>query len=159
MMSGMGVLHEYFSAPSDEAAAATINRTGGPGAPSDDTPPLPQVDTMPTIGIDPIVMLGQLEALLTDTEFAEVLSRGRKPLAIVNNGERIVVALSDELQAALADADDERLASMSVPWSQIEEFWPPRPDPAELVSWIEELAALARRARGRSERLYCWICV
>jgi hypothetical protein len=158
MMSSMGVLYDYFSAPSDEAASATINRIGGPGRLSDDTPPLPPFDTMPTRGIDPIVLLGQLEALLTDRDFAEVLSRRCTPLATVDDGAKMVMALSEELQTALADADDERIAAVSGQWSQFADFWE-RPDPAELASWVSELAALARRALDRSERLYCWICV
>lgn len=32
-VSSMGVLYDYFSAPDDAAAAAVIDRVGGPGAP------------------------------------------------------------------------------------------------------------------------------
>jgi hypothetical protein len=151
----MGVLYDYFSAPSDEAAATALNRIGGPGQPSEDTPPLPAFDTFQTKGIDPNVVLHKLEALLTGREYQDV-ARGRM-VAISDSGEQIVHALTDSTSAALADADAERLASVAVPWSQIEEFWG-KGDPAELASWLGELAALARRARERSERLYCWIC-
>jgi hypothetical protein len=63
--SDVGVLYEYFSASSDEVAATAINRIGGPGAPSKDTPPLPAFDTFQTKFIDPFVTLGNLEARLT----------------------------------------------------------------------------------------------
>jgi hypothetical protein len=96
-------------------------------------------------------MLGQLEALLTG------LTHGKME-AVEDDGGRVVEALTDPISAALADADDERLASVAVPWSQIEEFWGDG-DPKALASWLSELAALSRRARERSERLYCWICI
>ena len=68
----MGVLFDYFSAPSDEIAATAINRTGGPSRPSEDTPPLPPFDTLETKGIDPSVVLWQLEALVTGRDYAEI---------------------------------------------------------------------------------------
>jgi hypothetical protein len=152
----MGVLYDYFSAPSDEAAAATIDRVGGPGAPSDDRPPLPPFDTIPTRGIDPLTDLRLLEALLTG-RVPEESSRTREPL-VDSDGHAWVVALSDELQAALAGADGERLGAVAGQWLQIDDLFR-HPDPAELASWLGELAALARRSLGRSERLYCWISV
>jgi hypothetical protein len=66
-----------------------------------------------------------------------------------------VLTLTDELQSAMADADDERLAAMAVPWSQIEEFQGATPD--GLAPWLSEFAKLARRARDKGERLYCWV--
>jgi hypothetical protein len=157
---GMGVLYDYFSAPSDEIAATTIGRIGGPGAPSEDTPPLPAFDTFQAKGIDPVVMLGKLEALLTGRDYEEIVHgpRAHKALAIENDGEQLVLTLTDELQTALADADDKRLAAVAVPWSQIEEFWT-HPDPEQLAPWLGEFSELARRARNRGERLYCWVCV
>jgi hypothetical protein len=141
----MGVLFDYFSAPSDEEAATVINR--GPSS---------VFDTFQTKGIDPIVMLGRLEALLTGREYLDV-THG-KTVAVEDDGERVVKALTDSISAALADADNDRLAAVAVPWSRIEEFWG-HGDPKALASWLSELAALSRRARERSERLYCWICV
>jgi hypothetical protein len=156
----MGVLFDYFSAPSDEAAAMTINRIGGPGFPSEDTPPLPAFDTFQAKGVDPVVMLGQLEGLLTGRDYGEIVKgpRAGKALAIEDGGERVVLTLTNELQTALADADDKRLAAVAVPWSQIEEFWG-EADPEDIASWLGELAELARRARDRGEQLYCWVCV
>jgi hypothetical protein len=149
----MGVLFDYFSAPSDEAAATVINR--GPSVSSKDTPSLPAFDTLQTTGIEPVVMLGKLEALLTGREYRDV--RHGRAVSVEDDGERAVMALTDSISAALADTDDERLVAVAVPWSKIEEFR--GADPKELASWLSELAALSRRARARSERLYCWMCV
>jgi hypothetical protein len=102
----MGVLFDYFSASSDEAAATAINRLGGPSMPSGDTPPLPAFDTLQTKGIDPVIMLGELEELLTGQAYAEIAEgpRAGKALAIEDGGERLVVTLTSELHTALADA-------------------------------------------------------
>jgi hypothetical protein len=134
----VGVLYDYFSASSDEVAAAAINRIGGPSAPSKDTPPLPAFDTFLTKVIDPFVTLGNLEARLTGRDDEEINQgpRAGKPLAVEDDGALMVVTLTDELQTALADADPEGLGP-----------------------WLSELAKLARRARNRGERLYCWVCI
>jgi hypothetical protein len=68
------------------------------------------------------------------------------------------MTLTDELRAALADAGDEQLASVAVPWSQTEEFRG-QGDPQVLTRLLHELAELARRARSRNEHMYCWACV
>jgi hypothetical protein len=104
-------------------------------------------------------MLGMLEALLTGRDYEEIFRgpRAHKALAIEDEGEQVVTTLTDELQAALADADDEQLAAVVVPWSQIEEFR--GADSGSLARWLGDFADLARRARDRSERLYCWVCV
>jgi hypothetical protein len=133
-----------------------MNRIGGPSMESADTPSLPAFDTLQTKGTDPDVMLGQLEALLTGREYRDVTLS--EPVAIEDDDERVIVALTQSIAGALADANDEQLASVAVPWSQTEEFWG-HGDPEALASWLGELAGLSRRARERSERLYCWICV
>lgn len=98
----MGVMYDYFSAPSDEAAASTIDRVGGPGsqavlAPAAPVPPparrglfgrrrpdsLPRpqfgtdeslvvFDTLSVKGIDPVVQMGTLEEVLTGRPYDDV---------------------------------------------------------------------------------------
>lgn len=65
-----------------------------------------------------------------------------------------IVTLPDELRDALADAPRERLAEISVPWSQAEEFYG-YADPGYLADFLNELAALAGRARSHDHGLYC----
>jgi hypothetical protein len=69
-----------------------------------------------------------------------------------------VLALTDGLVHALAQADGERLASVAVPWSQTEEFWGAG-DPGALTGLLQELSGLARQAQARGEAVYCWVCV
>lgn len=155
MLARMGVLSDYFAASSDEVAAAAIDLPGGPAA-----DPGGSSGTVSGNGIDPVVQMGTLEALLTGRDYGEI-AQGHVPHAIVasrDGSQRLVVTLTGELQAALSQADDARLAAVAVPWSQTEEFWD-QGDPAVLASWLGELAALAQRATTGGERLYCWTCV
>ena len=76
----MGVLCDYFTAPCDEIAAATIDWEGGPSSPAPEkrgmlrrsrkSEPLPTVDFK---GVEPFVKMGTLEGILTGRTFDEVL--------------------------------------------------------------------------------------
>ena len=57
----MGVFTDYFSAPSDEAAASVLDRVGGPVRPAKGPSPLPPFDTFESKGLDPYVIIGKLE--------------------------------------------------------------------------------------------------
>ena len=152
----MGVITDYFSAPSDEAAASVFNRPGGPAQPLGDAPPL---DTLESKGIDPAVKLGKLEAIITGQSWRDVFAKPShgKTLAHDDEGYLLVCTVSVELQALLVAATPGQLAEWAVPWSQTEEFRGAKPD--SLTWFLDELAALAGRASARDERLYCWICV
>jgi hypothetical protein len=148
----VGVLFDYFAAPSDERAGETIDVNGGPGQAG-----LPVV---PVKGIDPVVQLGKLESLLTGADYEAVVASPRcgHPVAIRDEGELLVLTITDELQDALADASPEQLDAVAVPWSQIEEF-PGDVRSAGLASFLAELAQLARGALENGDRLYCWTCL
>ena len=142
-MADMSALYDYFSAASDEAAAGVIDRAGGPGGPAvapapvkrgwfgrtSSPPPAqdmgPAFDTVSAGGIDPVVMMGTLEELLTGRPYDEVINdpRGGHIVAIRDEGQLLVVALTDALSRALAAASPQRLADVAVPWAATEEFW------------------------------------
>jgi hypothetical protein len=170
----MGVFFDYFAAPGDDEAAATIDRPLGPGGPpatvrrggvafgrfrraQDDGSAAGAYPTIADTGIDPVVQGGTLEELLTGRPYEELERDPQwgRTLATRNGGERLVTALTDHLTHALAAATPEELAAAAAPWSQTEEFWG-RGDPQELADLLVELAQLARDARVRGDRLYCW---
>lgn len=181
----MGVLFDYFAAKSDEEAATVIDRVGGPGSravavaqperkrgmfgrrqvqalePSlADDPRLVVFDTVPATGIDPVVQISTLEALLTGRAYDDVVTDPRcgHAIEVKDEGERVVVTLTASLAAALAGATDHELDQVAVPWSETEEFWGDG-DPVELTLLLKDLAALARSAQSKGHQLYCWICV
>ena len=75
-----------------------------------------------------------------------------------DNGEVIVLRVSEAFQQVLASADEARLREIVQPWSQIEEFWG-EGDPDELLPMMQDLSQLARTGIETARRLYCWICV
>ncbi|WP_139128693.1 hypothetical protein [Micromonospora humi] len=151
----MGILCDYFSAPTDEAAATAADVPGGPRAASD-----PGFEVVELKGIEPVVQLGTLEALLTGVDYDVVAENPRQghAVAVRHDGEVLVISLTDELHAALAGASESRLREVATPWSETEEFWG-QGEPSVLAEVLIELAGLARRAAARGERLYCWVCV
>jgi hypothetical protein len=162
----VGVLCDYFTAPSDEAAAVTIDWDGGPSRPdvakrgplrrSKGPEPLPTVDLG---GVEPTVQMGTLDEILTGTPFEEVLADATAAIiAERDGGERLVVRLSTRLQTALAAADPDRLREAAVPWAATDEFFG-QADPEELGERLVELSTLARVAESQGQRLYCWLCV
>lgn len=142
----MGILFDYFAAGSDEQAAAAIDGV--------DT----QDGVVSTKGVDPVVQLGTLEELLTGRDYDDISAGPRSGLLIKDggDGERIVVSVTDELRTALANATDERLAQVAVPWSQTEDFGG-TVDPEDLAELLGELAELAQRARAAEQRLFCFV--
>lgn len=153
MIHAVGILCDYFSAPTDEAAATVADVLGGPRAEAG-------LDVVELKGIEPVVQLGRLEALLTGVDYDVVTRNPRQghAVAVRRDGEVLVISLTDELHAALAAAPESRLREVAVPWSQTDEFWG-QGEPSILAEALIELAGLARRAATRAERLYCWICV
>jgi hypothetical protein len=145
----MSMFCDYFAAGSDEDAGAAIG-----GVVSGET------DVVSAKGIDPLVQLGTLEELLTGRPFDDICAGPRSGVLIKDggDGERVVVSVTDELCTALADASDERLAQVAVPWSQTEEFFG-EADPEQLAEVLGALAALAQRARAAEQRLFCLVSV
>jgi hypothetical protein len=174
-------MYEYFAAPSDAAAAEVVQ--AGPGGPVQASPALREalrtrdreairlamrpkvrmsasgVLVLAVKGIDPVVQMGTLEALLTGEQYDVVAGRPRAGHRVAEHGEsRWVVTLTDELQTVLAAAPPDQIADVAIPWSQTEEF-DDQGDPEILAEYVLELAELARQADRRGERLYCWICL
>lgn len=107
-------------------------------------------DTVSAKGIDPLVQLGTLEAMLTGRGYEQIVAgpRAGHVLTTQDGGERLVVTLTDELQDVLADAQDGHLADVVVPWSQTEEFSArvtPRHSPGCSTNWLSLHAGPARR--------------
>ena len=164
----MAVLYDWFIAPSDEEAAATIDRVGGPGKAvsarrglfgRERTPGLAAYPTVPT-RIDPTTMGASLETLLTGRSFEAISEEPKwaKIVAVRNQGELLVLSVLDTLVAALADASEARLIEVSVPWSQTEEFYGGA-NPVALAGVLKELAALSVQARNEAKPVYCWVSV
>jgi hypothetical protein len=175
-------MYEYFAAPSDAAAAEMVQ--AGPGGPLPASPALREalrardrealrlamrpkvrlsdsdVPVLATKGIDPVIQMRTLEALLTGEEYDVIAGRPRAAQVVAgrDQGAAVVVTLTDDLLAALAAAPRDQIVAAATPWSEDEEF-NGQADPEALADFLLELADLARQADRRGERLYCWTCL
>jgi hypothetical protein len=149
----VGVLFDYFRAPDASTAAAVLERLGGPRDP--EAPPL---DAVAGKGFEPAVMLRKLQSLLPGVPYDQLPEAEVELLAMEGEDGPWIVQLSLELRDALADAQPSRLPAVAEQWVRTEEFWE-QPPAAEVLPFLGEVTALARRARQADERLYCWICL
>jgi hypothetical protein len=146
---GMAILCDYFAATDDDAAATVLDLGAGPtSAPGYTTVSLP--------GIEPMVTMLTLEEMLTGRSEDEVTENPRQGDVVADGADgSMVVAITSELQAGLAAADDEKLRRVALDWAGTEEL--AGSDPDFLADALVDLADLARTATERGAALYCWL--
>lgn len=161
--AGVDVRFEYFAAPGDAEAAATIDLEFGSGSAepletSAATPETAVTTVITASDIDPVVQMASLEELLTEHTFEEIRQDPRSGLAVAirNGGNQVVAALTDSLAAKLSLATMDELALIAEDWARTEEFWG-EADPVDLMIFLGELASLAASATAANHRLYCRI--
>ncbi|MFI5936209.1 hypothetical protein [Actinoplanes sp. NPDC051494] len=138
---------DYFAAPDDRAALAGLE--SGPEA--------ADLPTVPSKNLDPVVVAGTLESLLTGRSYEEVIESPRQGDLVsdaMESPEQHIVSVTDRLRDALATADDARLAEVAALWSRTEEL--DGADAGSLTDFLVDLAALARRASQNHSHLYCY---
>src|SRR5689334_6330268 len=145
----MGFLSDYFSAPSDEAAARAIE--------IDIDLREPPYDVLQMKNLIPEYHLAPVEVFLTGRSAEAVKDNPRNGmlLAQAEDHQVVVVTVSDELTASLAEASSEQLAEAAESWSHFEDFQ--GTDTSGLAGFLSDLASLAQRARARNEHLYCYL--
>lgn len=167
----VGILTDYFAAPSDQVAATAAEYVEGRPGLLDLAPEVsaaakasyqeeagrPRVRTAQSgllflqgKGVDPAILLGSLEEILTGRSYDEVKADPRQGGLIATSDDegRVIVSVTGTLRDALAAADPAGLADVA-------ERWEDGTDAAYLAA----LADLARQAVARGEHLYCAISI
>ncbi len=140
-------LIDYFTAPSDTDAARVHLGSGGPATLG--------FDTVSAKGIDPAVALGNLESIMTDRPYEEVVNRSRQCDLLTDDEEdALVVTVTDTLRDALAAAHDERRRHTAEQWAATEEL--AHTTPEMLADFLGQFATLASSASERGHHHYCW---
>nr|WTB35478.1 hypothetical protein OG781_43920 [Streptomyces sp. NBC_00830] len=144
------VMCDYFSASDDDTAVRVLDRPGGP-----DTA---RFDVVPLKGIDPVVVMAQLEAILTGCTYDEASERPRSGhlLSSPEVESAFIISVSDILQEALASATHACLAEAAGPWSETDELRQYGITAEAATGVLDLLSGLASRARSAGCRLYCW---
>jgi hypothetical protein len=150
----MGVLYDYFRAPDDAVVCRHMDDHEAASPLSGD------FEGIDLKGIDPSVVLGQLVGFASGRPHPV-----RDRLVWPAGGEPDpghegpwVTALPDLTRDVLADIRPDRIPELAERWSRIEEFGG-YADVGSLREDIQEIAALAGKARQQGESLYCWICL
>jgi len=138
----VGLLIEYFAAPSDTAATRLLDR--GPG---DDGIQVPD--------FDPAIVLTPLESALTGVDEDTILDNPRLSDPIAENDGSTIFTVTDELRDALATATPDQLAEAAEALADLEELG--GADPDALAAVLDELADLSRTAQAADHHLYCWL--
>ncbi|MEV7119623.1 hypothetical protein [Kitasatospora griseola] len=149
----MGVLFGYFAAADDDDALGAIVR-------DDDEPFGAGYDGTVVKGIDPVVALEPAAELVTGQSGAELRADPRcgALVGMIEDGEVVVLALSNVLRDALARQGDAALGEVAERWATADEVFHGPADAGQLAEFLRELARIARRAAARGAGLYCWVC-
>lgn len=92
-------------------AVRVLDRPGGPDSST--------FDVLPLKGVDPVVTLAQLEAIMTGCSYDEAAARPRSGqlLSSPDADSAFVVSVSDTLQEALATPSHDSLIGTAASWS------------------------------------------
>lgn len=100
--------------------------------------------------------IATLHCLLTGDSFEEALNR-YEPVYVSAEEGAIVIRIPDELVEKLAYLDEDALDSVGEELAATEEFeltgWPTQ----EVMTLVEELAALAQQADSNGEAMFVWM--
>lgn len=141
---------DYFSAAEDSAAVRVLDEPGGPdGA---------LFDVVALEGIDPVVVMAQLEAILTGCTFDEASKRPRSGqlLSSPEAESAFIISVSDTLQEALATATCDSLVEAAGHWAETDELRGNGVTVDTAAEVLALLSGLAGRARSSEMRLFCW---
>ena len=144
------VMCDYFSASDDDVAVRVLDQPGGPD-PSG-------FDVVPLKGIDPVVVMAQLEAILTGCTYDEASERPRagQVLSPPESESAFIVSVSDTLLDALASAPHTSFVEAAGPWSETDELRQYGITSDTALEVLLLLSGLAGRARSAGLRLFCW---
>lgn len=162
----MGFLCDYFRAPDRETATAVV--LSGPGL-LEAARSRPDIEAVDLKGVDPVVALGKLVTLLAGPSYEEMAMAGAIPIDHIpgpelltrEDGELFIVELDVLVRDTLADATEAVLDDVAFVWANSEEFLLGREtwfEADEARPAMDDLVAIARRARAADQMLYCVVC-
>ncbi len=140
----------FFIAP-DDAAAAGVPRSGTARG----------LETVELGNFDPVGMLDDWETALLARDADEIVEGGHPVVGggahgIPADGGGVLIAMSPDLAADLAEADEARLTEVRARWIQLQSLEGEELDPVWAAELLADIAGLAARASERGHGVYCW---
>ncbi|PHJ93837.1 hypothetical protein, partial [Nostoc linckia] len=132
-----------FAAPSEQAAAGCLDVGPASGIDCDPGP----------------VGLWTLQGFLSRRSFDDVLAEQPEPVAMFNEGQKLVLALSTDLRDDLAGMRGWRAARVARRWSKTDEVRAERLRSTQVKQLTRDLSLLARTAKKDNEQIYLWVDV
>jgi len=141
---------KFFIAPGD-AAAAGVPRSGTAHG----------LETVELGNFDPEEMLDDWETAFLARDADEIAEGGRP---MIGGGARdvpaddggVLIAMSPDLTAHLAEAGEARLTEVRAHWIQLQSLEGEELDPVWAAELLADIAGLAARASERGHGVYCW---
>ncbi len=159
----MGVFYEYYRAVDREAALVEPEHSR---VVADPQRGVFEFDAVETKWIDPWVVMVKLANLLRNggrrLRYIDTVSLYPRPEDIGQEAYEewdgpTIMELPVIMRDMLADAKDSRLPMAAKEWAKIEEFSDfTSVDMEWMLSLVQDLVGLARRARENDQLLYCW---
>ncbi|MBT2264383.1 hypothetical protein [Rhodococcus erythropolis] len=162
----MSAITDYFTARTDEHATSALEGLVDlePAVIEANDASRPRIQlaasgtpVLQAKGVDPVVTLGRLEASLTARPYDEVSKGPRcgKLVAMSEDGDTLVLTVSDQLRDSLAELDAEGIAAAAATWAIDETSEPSE----ESVLFLTAFAELAARAVAQGEQMYSYVVV
>jgi hypothetical protein len=141
---------KFFIAPDDEAAAG-VPRSGTARG----------LETVEFGNFDPVGMLDDWETAFLARDAGEIAEGGRPMVGggardVPADGGGVLIAMSPDLAADLAEADEARLTEVRARWIQLQSLEGEELDPVWAAELLADIAGLAARASERGHGVYCW---
>lgn len=140
---GFLVRQVVFAAPDDTHAGAVLERGPESGVVCDPGP----------------VGLWQLESILTDRDFKDVMRGAPDPVEVVDEGRQVVLPLGDTLRDQLTRRHGLRWWETAARWAGTGEVRAEGLTKTATRHLLRDLRTLARTAQKQQGHLYLWINV
>ena len=157
----MAIQIDYFPAPSDEVAAATVNLADGVRGQYEDGSPI--ADDAPLAlsqDVDPGLGLGYLYQVLTQTPLETYLDEFTPELIAASDDEqKFVLSVPAAVVGRLAEPFT-NLDETVQAWADVEapadaDEW--NPHPRDLKDFLTDFQHLAQTAHTHGDNVYCWL--
>ncbi len=144
----VGLLSDFFIATQAEVDALDIARS-----------PAGSLPTLQARSIE-VVKLTQLQCIVDGSQFSDHLKElGSMIVRSADDDGPWVILVPDVVTRTLAQSEASELQRIAIAWASTDEWQRDRAKPKDIVSLIQGLGTLAKRAKVDNREMYLWACL